>query len=92
MGQITVRPELQRRLAKASWWTRRRFYHALRKYDRACSARDALFDRYDCGAQMINHITGGQMEAVERVIETRVNALRAIIDNLPEDTPCQSIK
>jgi len=89
MGEITVAPQLQRRLNRASWWTRFRFQRALRNYDRACASREALLDCYDCGAALINHITGGQMDAIERVIEKRVSALREIINNLPEECPWQ---
>ncbi len=84
MGNATISSELQARLKKASWWTRLRFHLALSRYLRACDARDALFNRYVCGADLINYLTGGQMDALTRVVDARVDALNAIIKRLPE--------
>ena len=84
MGKATIAPELQARVNRASWWTRFKFHRVLNNYLRACDQRDALFDRYDCGADLINYLTGGQMDAINRVIDERVNRLQAIINSLPE--------
>lgn len=84
MGKATIAPELQARVNRASWWTRFKFHRALNSYLRACDQRDALFDCYDCGADLINYLTGGQMDTINRVIDERVNRLQAIINSLPE--------
>lgn len=45
---------------------------------RACRARERLFDRYDCGHNMIDQLTGGQSTALRDEIGYCVEKAKSV--------------
>ena len=85
MYGTTLDPDLRARYARAPLLNRLRFRFALRRYSAACNSRDNLLDRYDCGADLADHISGGKVSAADQKINRAVTRLKAVIDTLPED-------
>lgn len=84
MGRATIEPELQARVDKAGFLQRWRFKRALNAYLDVCEAIEALFDNYDCGAGMINILTGGRLKRLEDQKVDVMHRLKTIIEALPE--------
>ncbi len=57
--------------------------HLKRKGAKIYHSINAIYDTYDCGAAMINHITGGRLTRKE----TQFNAVMDQLETLDDETP-----
>lgn len=65
-------------------FTKLRIWWLKRKLRTVCLELYDLQDRYDCGNSIIDHITGGQLSALQVERDDIADKLRAIDPNFPK--------
>ena len=63
------------RMLEIFWMKRQARIHARQILD--------MFDAYDCGAELIDHITGGRLSRAKAAFETAMDRLEEIDPNFP---------
>lgn len=79
MSGFRITPEFRARIRAMKWLDRWRYKRHARRWMACQSAIDALFDTYDCGAALINHVTGGRLNKLRDEQAFHSTAMKAIM-------------